>query len=105
MLDLMAVSSIQGTGMPLYLHIVSRILRELRVLQQKNDTPFDYSAFKSAIKRAGLTEAQSVPLQQRLETLESFMALRQTTNRLGAEVRNDRSRPDSGNSWKPVVSL
>ncbi|KAH6968044.1 hypothetical protein DER45DRAFT_283 [Fusarium avenaceum] len=78
MLDLMAVSSIQGGGMPLYLHVVSRILRDMRITQQKTDSEFDYKAFKKAIDRESLTEGQLVPLQQRLETLESFMVRSQT---------------------------
>lgn len=107
----MAASSIQGSGLPLYLHIVSRILRELRILQQKNDTPFDYGAFKSALEKARLTKSQSRPLQQRLETFESFMVLRQTkangpatANRPRAKTQDMGQSSRTGNSWKPVVS-
>ncbi|KAF5679595.1 P-loop containing protein [Fusarium heterosporum] len=78
MLDLMAISSIQGGGMPLYLHVVSRILRDMRIAQQHADCEFDYSSFKRAIGRESLTEGQLLPLQQRLETLESFMVKEQT---------------------------
>ncbi|EFZ01563.1 AAA-like domain protein [Metarhizium robertsii] len=74
MLDLMAVSSIQGGTMPLYLHIVTRILRELRVQQQKKGGHFNYRAFRKAIAAAELSPGQSGPLEQRLDTLESFMA-------------------------------
>ncbi|KAF4992394.1 hypothetical protein FGRMN_7206 [Fusarium graminum] len=78
MLDLMAVSSIQGGGMPLYLHVVSRILRDMRISQQRSDSAFDYKAFRRAIDKEALTEGQLLPLQQRLETLESFMVKEQT---------------------------
>jgi hypothetical protein len=76
MLDLMAVSSIQG-GMPLYLHVVMRILRQLRIEQQATHTVFNYGKFKRALDAERLNEGQLAPLQQRLETLESFMVQRE----------------------------
>ncbi|KAF0640913.1 hypothetical protein FPSE5266_00675 [Fusarium pseudograminearum] len=78
MLDLMAVSSVKGGGLPLYLHVVSRILRDMRIKQQTNGTAFDYATFKALVNREDLKEGQMVPLQQRLETLESFMVPGQT---------------------------
>ncbi|KAF5648000.1 P-loop containing protein [Fusarium sp. NRRL 52700] len=74
MLDLMAVNSGQNGRMPLYLHVVARVLRESRIQQQKLGGTFDYHGFKRALEAENLTESQSIPLQQRLETLESFMA-------------------------------
>lgn len=79
MLDLMAVSSIKGGSLPLYLHVVSRILRDMRVKQQTSDSEFDYVAFKGLVSLEDLKEGQMVPLQQRLETLESFMVPGQTS--------------------------
>jgi hypothetical protein len=74
MLGLMAVRSVQGGGMPLYLHIVVRALRDLRMRQQKTPgAQFDYGAFKRELTETNLTKDQMVPLQQRLGTLESFM--------------------------------
>lgn len=74
MLDLMAVSSIKSDGMPLYLHVITRILREMRIEQQRSHTPFNYRKFKQMIQQEQtLKEGQLAPLQQRLETLESFM--------------------------------
>lgn len=70
MLDLMAVG--EG-GMPLYLHVVIRILRDMRVNQQKTGSGFNYSIFKEHLEVADLTPAQRGPLNQRLDTLESFM--------------------------------
>ncbi|KPM44128.1 hypothetical protein AK830_g2417 [Neonectria ditissima] len=98
MLDLMAVSSIQGSGMPLYLHVVSRILREQRILQQRNGTAFDYAAFKLALENESLTEGQLAPLKQRLDTLESFMVEAQT---MILKHPNKKKSPSIGNSWKP----
>ncbi|EMT67677.1 hypothetical protein FOC4_g10005784 [Fusarium odoratissimum] len=73
MLNLMVASPGQGEKMPLYLHTVMRILRELRIKQQQRGGGFNYQEFKNAMKAANLTKQQSAPLHQRLETLESFM--------------------------------
>ncbi|KAH7324955.1 hypothetical protein B0I35DRAFT_476155 [Stachybotrys elegans] len=72
MLDLMAASSIQGS-MPLYMHIIVRILRDMRIKSQEKNTSFDYATFKREIEMAQLTKDQMAPLLQRLDTLESFM--------------------------------
>lgn len=72
MLDLMAV----GEGsLPLYLHVIQRILRDMRIEQQRGGhiRPFNYTQFKRLIAKEDLTVAQMVPLNQRLDTLESFM--------------------------------
>ncbi|KAF5227317.1 hypothetical protein FAUST_11858 [Fusarium austroamericanum] len=79
MLDLMAVSSVKGSSLPLYLHVVSRILRDMRIKQQASGSEFDYATFKGLVMREDLKEGQMVPLQQRLETLESFMVPGQTS--------------------------
>ncbi|PHH53299.1 hypothetical protein CFIMG_002051RA [Ceratocystis fimbriata CBS 114723] len=76
MLNLMVASS--GGRMPLYLHTVMRILRELRISQQQRGGAFNYQEFKNAIKAQPFTKEQSAPLQQRLETLESFMVKQDT---------------------------
>jgi hypothetical protein len=110
----MAVSSIQGGGMPLYLHVVSRILREMRITQQQTDSAFDYKAFKKAIDRESLTEGQLVPLQQRLETLESFMVRSQILIDNPSGKSKDKSKDKSkkkinsgmqGESWELHVSM
>ncbi|PHH60585.1 hypothetical protein CDD81_1441 [Ophiocordyceps australis] len=103
MLDLMAVSSSQGGSMPLYLHVVTRILRDLRVVQQSNDSSFNYKGFKQALALTELTVAQSNPLQQRLETLESFMVKRQVETAKVAWNKHKASTPSArqGNSWTP----
>lgn len=87
MVDLMSVK-VSGS-VPLYMHVVKRILRELRIKQQ--ETPgarFNYRAFRQMLNREDLTDAQKVPLDQRLDNLESFMA----KNR------------QPGNDWTPQAS-
>ncbi|KAI8241106.1 hypothetical protein K4K57_012406 [Colletotrichum sp. SAR 10_99] len=69
--DLMAVG--EGT-MPLYMHVINRILREMRIEQQNLGVPFKYKTFKKRLSEADLTPAQRSPLSQRLDTLESFMS-------------------------------
>ncbi|OAA34126.1 hypothetical protein NOR_08666 [Metarhizium rileyi] len=72
MLDLMAVNQ-DDTAVPLYIHIVHRILREMRIQQQNTGGSFNYGLFKSKVAEADLTAAQLAPLSQRLSVLESFM--------------------------------
>lgn len=104
MLDLMAVSSIQGGGMPLYLHVVTRILRDLRVQQQQLGTSFDYGAFKTALKHENLTDGQRAPLNQRLETLESFMVKKRAGSYYNSKTTSTGGVIYKGNDWSPVVS-
>jgi hypothetical protein len=72
MLDLMAVNQDEGQ-MPLYLHSINRILRELRIKQQKDGGSFDYAEFKHLAIDSNMTPHQLAPLNQRLDTLESFI--------------------------------
>lgn len=100
MMDLMAVK--KGETMPLYMHVVNRVLRELRLRQQQTGESFNYRAFKALLAREDLTESQRVPLAQRLETLESFMAplqevaVTQKKKKAVAAV----AKP-AGNEWSP----
>ncbi|KAF7593728.1 hypothetical protein BBP40_010903 [Aspergillus hancockii] len=95
MMDLMAVEQEEGP-MPLYMHTVKRILREMRIVQQKNQTPFDYQGFKGKILDAGLTPGQLEPLKQRLDTLESFMPQTQLPQFWKKKTTRER-----GSSWEP----
>ncbi|KAF7553838.1 hypothetical protein G7Z17_g3336 [Cylindrodendrum hubeiense] len=116
MLDLMAVSSIHGGGMPLYLHVVTRILRDLRIQQQHFGTNFNYSAFKQALEAENLSEGQRAPLQQRLETLESFMVKKQADphgsakpGKAAGQKKNKTTQfanpvVEKGNDWTPTCS-
>ncbi|RKF60820.1 putative p-loop containing nucleoside triphosphate hydrolase [Erysiphe neolycopersici] len=98
MLDLMAVNTEDGP-MPLYLHSINRILRELRLQQQTNDTQFNYSEFKSKVMSSGLTATQLAPLNQRLDTLESFMPKSQTTQNAWSRQNLLSKSQERGNEW------
>lgn len=76
-MDLMAVRATKGQSLPLYLSVIDRILRDLRIQHQATNGRFNYGMFKQKIDQADLTDAQLAPLQQRLETLESFMVQRE----------------------------
>ena len=76
MLDLMAFST--GGSAPLYMHVVNRVLRELRVEQQHRGTGFNYLEFRRRMDATELTDMQKAPLNQRLDTLESYMVTSQT---------------------------
>ncbi|KAF3009245.1 hypothetical protein E8E14_009609 [Neopestalotiopsis sp. 37M] len=89
MLDLMAVGA--GT-VPLYIHVIQRVLRDMRIEQQATGGAFNYKKFKKIIDNEDLTAQQRVPLDQRLETLESFMVKKPTKYSL------DGSR---GTDWTP----
>lgn len=100
MLDLMAVSNNDGP-MPLYLHTVYRVLREIRMEQQETGGTFDYLQFKAKLLDSGLA-SQLGPLGQRLETLESFMPILQTA----ILVANDEKKRNTskGTDWSSKVS-
>lgn len=100
MMDLMAVR--KGETMPLYMHVVNRILRELRLKQQQTGGSFDYNAFKAMLACEDLTDSQRVPLAQRLETLESFMAPPQesVTHKKKKAASAAVAKP-TGNDWAP----
>ncbi|KAJ5292194.1 hypothetical protein N7478_001445 [Penicillium angulare] len=96
MLDLMAVGQDNGP-LPLYMHTVQRILREMRLEQQNLGSGFDYSGFKGRILDSGLTTGQLEPLKQRLDTLESFMPSQQVFPTTGKTLKAERW----GSDWMP----
>lgn len=94
----MAVGQNDGP-VPLYIHTVKRILRNMRIAQQETGDGFDYQQFKQLITSSGLTPAQLEPLNQRLDTLESFMPKTQsvfTSNKKSPFQKN-------GTDWEPSV--
>ncbi|RYP46859.1 hypothetical protein DL768_006998 [Monosporascus sp. mg162] len=104
MMDLMAVK--EGGNMPLYLHVVSRILRELRLEQQSTNSTFKYAAFSSRIRDEPLTVAQRNPLIQRLDTLESFMVKEQVEAPMPSPQGKKKkhkgpANKNTGNDWTP----
>ena len=111
MLDLMAVSHDDGP-IPLYLHTVYRILRDMRIEQQEGATDFNYNTFKRRILATDLTPSQLGPLKQRLDTLESFMPQAQTGSKQTDEKANGKAKvkkakakasESHGNDWTSVV--
>lgn len=108
MLDLMAVTS---GSMPLYLHVVNRILRDMRVAQQRTGAPFSYALFKRMMLEEDLTDMQLAPLRQRLDTLESFMVEAHAKSfdmfkRSPVKKAQQPSLvPSKGTSWKPQQGL
>ncbi|KXG52872.1 uncharacterized protein PGRI_081280 [Penicillium griseofulvum] len=102
MLDLMAVGQGQGP-IPLYMHTVQRILREMRILQQNTGSQFDYWNFKKRILGSGLLQGQLEPLMQRLDTLESFMPPKQTPTNKQANKKKASFR-EAGSNWTPKAS-
>jgi len=107
MLDLMAVTS---GSMPLYLHVINRILRDLRISQQLTGAGFDYTKFKRMVSAETLTKDQLAPLKQRLDTLESFMVEDQAkafdiwaSERMGSPPKKAKKAKAKGTNWTPEV--
>ncbi|KAJ6436754.1 Nitrogen assimilation transcription factor nit-4 [Purpureocillium lavendulum] len=104
MLDMMAAGSVQGGTMPLYLHVVTRILRELRITQQQHHSSFNYLAFKEALEAEDLTAGQRCPLQQRLDTLESFLVNEQVSQvQASSNKKKSAASIKRGTNWAPVA--
>jgi hypothetical protein len=99
MMDLMAVSQDDGP-MPLYLHTVNRILRDMRIAQQSTGGTFSYAEFKRQVMETPLTAMQLAPLNQRLDTLESFMSKPEP----GTILEKKHGPGRKGNDWTPIVS-
>lgn len=83
---MMSLMSVKGPSQPLYMGVVTRILKELRIKdQQTPGAQFSYRAFRQLLAKEDLSDHQRVPLDQRLDNLESFMA----------------TRGQPGNNWTP----
>lgn len=102
MLDLMSVNHEDGST-PLYIHTVSRLLREMRVIQQEAGTRFNYTDCKERVENAALTSSQRLPLDQRLGILESFMPRSQTTLRGSGQKDRKKKMRTEGTDWKAKV--
>ncbi|KAL8722645.1 MAG: hypothetical protein Q9181_007438, partial [Wetmoreana brouardii] len=82
----------QGSGK------INRILREMRMLQQASGIPFQFADFKDRLAYAGLTPTQLAPLNQRLETLESFLAPESSIKK---SQKGKQKSKDGGTNWHP----
>ncbi|ROW10495.1 hypothetical protein VMCG_01744 [Cytospora schulzeri] len=99
MMDLMSVKS--GGNTPLYMHVAKRILKQLRYMEQHSaGGGFSYADFRKMLDKEDLTDQQRVPLEQRLENLESFMARAQESG--GKKIF--RTVKPRGNDWTPRPS-
>ncbi|KAI9896756.1 hypothetical protein N3K66_008928 [Trichothecium roseum] len=96
MLHLMG-ASIDNDSMPLYLHVVIRILRDLKMKLQQSNRGFDYAQFKLALQNEKFNQGQEVPLQQRLDVLESFIPQAQ---RLTSDPSKMKKAPQKPNLTK-----
>lgn len=67
----------------------------MRLEQQKSGTEFNYFRFRNSLAQEDLTQQQSIPLQQRLDTLESFMVTNQV------KPRDKPSKTLKGTLWTP----
>lgn len=101
MMDLMAVGQDLGP-VPLYVHTVQRVLREMRLLQQKAGSQFDYKDFKKRILSSGLLPSQIGPLKQRLDSIESFMPPEQAALNKGRNGKHANPQ-GAGSNWTPKV--
>lgn len=101
MLDLMAANAKE---MPLYLHVVQRVLRDMRLEQQQTNGHFVYANFKERMAATSLQPLQNGPLQQRLDTLESFMPKEQTLLDLSGKKGSKNKMTNAGTDWTAKVS-
>ncbi|KAI1266184.1 hypothetical protein F5Y18DRAFT_23311 [Xylariaceae sp. FL1019] len=104
MLELMAFDKTQ----PLYMQVLQRILRDMRLEQQVTRGGFRYSEFKRRLISEDLLPTQKQVLQQRLDTLESFMVESQTSNSEGkkpGEKKKKKKKLVRGTNWNPKVSI
>ncbi|KAI1347259.1 hypothetical protein F5Y01DRAFT_307664 [Xylaria sp. FL0043] len=93
MMELMAFDSTQ----PLYAQVIQRILRDMRLEQQDKEGAFNYSEFVRKVDNEKLSPDQKRGLQQRLDTLESFMVPAQVSLRRPAGHDGKRL----GTDWAP----
>ncbi|KAJ5906081.1 uncharacterized protein N7473_002997 [Penicillium subrubescens] len=69
MKTLMGIDNV--SNQPLYIEVVMKILRDMAIANQGREK-FDYTMFRKELEAENFTTAQKVPLQMRLDVLESF---------------------------------
>jgi hypothetical protein len=108
MLDMMAVNTHDGP-VPLYVHTIYRVLREMRLEQQETRGKFNYNEFKNNIQNSDMIATQLGPLKQCLDTLESFMPKPEAVTLASqyASVRKKKMQMhiplQAGNDWTSKV--
>lgn len=69
----MSINPQGADGRRLYIQVIYKVLREMRIDEQHKGDGFNYSLFKKMMDVESLSRDQLGPLKQRLDVLESFM--------------------------------
>lgn len=81
-----------GEGLPLYMHSVFRVLREM-ALEPGAKPGIDFLDFRTRVEGLDLTLSQKIPLGLRMDLLQEFIE--------DQKVRG-RKQTKKGNNWEPV---
>lgn len=95
MMELMVFDRAQ----PLYASVVQRILRDMRLAQQDKPSSFNYREFRNKLDDEPLSQDQKRGLQQRLDSLESFMVAEQV--KPFAWNKSAKGSVRTGTDWTP----
>lgn len=87
-----------GEGLPLYMHSVLRVLREM-ALEPNAKPGIDYRDFRMRVEMLGLSPGQKIPLGLRLDLLEEFIEEQTTLPKIAKTNTTPRKK---GNDWEPV---
>lgn len=83
-----------GEGIPLYMHSVLRLLREMAV-EPDAKPGIDYWSFRTRVEKLDLSLSQKIPLGLRLDLLQEFIEEENKT--MGKKNRQKKV----GNDWEP----
>lgn len=95
LMTFMAANDNNGEGLPLYMHSVLRVLRQM-ALESNAKPGIDYRDFRTRVEMLALSPGQKIPLGLRLDLLEEFIE---------AQTIKMKANPTSrkkGNDWEPV---
>lgn len=84
-----------GEGLPLYMHSVLRILREM-ALEPDSKPGIDYRDFRTRVEMLDLSLGQKIPLGLRLDLLQEFIEEQQQKTKANKHLSK------KGNDWEPV---
>lgn len=93
LMTFMAVTD-SGEGLPLYMHSVLRVLREM-ALEPDAKPGIDYRHFRTRVEMLDLSLGQKIPLGLRLDLLQDFIVEEQIKKNVKTPGKN-------GNDWEPV---
>lgn len=87
-----------GEGLPLYMHSVLRVLREMA--SEPNAKPgIDYHDFRTRVEGLDLSIAQKMPLRLRLDLLQEFI---EEEHQQQNGISRKKKQKKKGNDWDPV---